>query len=208
MADKTQDIYLQQGKTQPLVLRCETEPVVYKAITGIAQTAPVRITVPGHGAVDGWRAAVTNVKGMTEINGTANGLTAEDYHQVTVVDGDTIEFNDVNAAGFKAYASGGYLQYNTPLDLTGLKARLQVRNKKGGDQVLFEMTDDNDLIAIDTALKNVALYFDAVDLTAQTWKKGYYELELYKDIVRGALTIPFVYSPLEGFIYLDSETAK
>lgn len=208
MADKTQDIYLQQGKTQPLVLRCETELVVYKAINGIAQTAPVRITVPGHGAVDGWRAAVTNVKGMTEINGTANGLAAEDYHPVTVVDGDTIEFNDVNAAGFKEYQSGGYLQYNAPMDLAGYKARLQIRNKKNGPEILFPMSDDDGLIEINTVLKTVTLYFDAIDFTALTWKKGYYELELYKSIVRGPQTIESVYSPLEGFVYLDSETAK
>lgn len=208
MAEKTQEITLQQGKTQPLVLRCETEPVVYVPITSITQTAPIRITAPAHGLVDGWRAAVTNVKGMVEINGEANKLKSGDYHQATVVDGNIVEFNDVNAAGFKAYVSGGYLQYNTPLDLTGFKARLQIRNKKNGDTVLFEMTDDDDLIAIDTTLNTVTLYFDAFDFTAQSWKKGYYELELYKDIVRGTLTIPFVYSPLEGPITLDVETTK
>lgn len=208
VAEKTQDITLQQGETQPLVLRCETEPIVYVPITGITQTAPVRITAPAHGLVDGWRAAVTNVKGMAEINGEANKLKAADYHAATVVDGNTVEFNDVNAAGFKEYVSGGYLQFNTPMDLTGLKARLQVRNKKGGDVVLFEMTGDDGLIAIDMVLQTVTMYFDAVDLAAQGWKKGYYELELYKDMVRGAQTIPFVYSPLEGVITLEVETAK
>lgn len=208
MADKTQDLSLQQGKTQPIVLRCETETIIYKAITAIQQTAPIRLTVTGHGAVQGWRGAVTNVKGMTEINGIANELKSSDYHPITVVDADTVEFNDVNAAGFKAYVSGGYLQYNTPMDLTGYAARLQIRNKKNGATMLFEMTTENGLVAIDNTLKTVTLYFDAIDFTNLTWKKGYYELELYKNVVRGAETIESVYSPLEGDVTLDVETAK
>ncbi len=208
MAEKTQNLTLQQGKTQPLVLRCETTPIVYKAITAIQQTAPVRMTVTGHGALDGWRAAVTNVKGMTEINATANSIKASDYHPVTVIDANTIEFNDVDAAGFKAYTSGGYLQYNSPMDLSGYAARLQIRNKKGGSTILFSMTTENGLIDIDNALKTVTLYFDAIDFTGLTWKTGYYELELYKDVVRGATTIESVYSPLEGTVTLDVETTK
>ena len=73
MAD-TKDLSLVQGKTFALVLRWETEPVIYRAITAIQQTAPVRLTVTAHGAPDGWRCAVSNAKGMTEINAEANAL--------------------------------------------------------------------------------------------------------------------------------------
>ena len=208
MADKTQDLYLQQGKTQPIVLRCETDVIAYKAISAITQTAPIRITAVGHGMVNGWRGAVTNAKGMTEINGEANALRSSDYHAVTIIDADTVEFNDVDASGFKPWTSGGYLQYNTPMDLTGYSARLQMRNKKNGDTILFSMTTANDLIAIDTTLKTVTLYLEAIDFTALTWKKGYYELELYKDVTRGALTVESVYSPIEGNVFLDAETTK
>lgn len=47
------DLTIQQGKTFALVLRWETEPIVYKAITAITLTAPARLTVTDHGAQDG-----------------------------------------------------------------------------------------------------------------------------------------------------------
>jgi len=261
MSERLQDLYLQQGKTQPLVLRCETAPIVYKVISAITQGAPARLTTTTpHGMVEGWRAAVTNAKGMTEINATANAVKDKDYHAVTVIDTTTIEFNDVNAAGFKAYLSGGFLQYNTPMDLTGYAGRLHIRTKKGAElklkctkggvagttrptavgadgsvtwiattdavtkawsvgatyavgdvvdpTILLSMTTTNGLIAIDNTAKTVTLYFDAIDFTALTWKRGYYELELYKDVVRGGQTIESVYSPIEGNVFLDSETTK
>ena len=75
----SKDLTIQQGKTFTLVLRWETEPIVYKAITAIAQTAPVRITAAGHGLVDGWRAAVVSVKGMAEINAENTPPRGDDY---------------------------------------------------------------------------------------------------------------------------------
>ena len=70
MSEKTQDLYLQQGKTQPLVLRCETVPIVYKTISAIQKSAPVRMTLNNTtGLLDGWRVAVTGVKDIdTEAN--------------------------------------------------------------------------------------------------------------------------------------------
>lgn len=130
MAD-SKDLSFVQGKTFNLVLQWETEPVVYKAITAISQTAPARMTVPGHGMPDGWRGVVTNVKGMTDINATANALRERDYTPGTVIDAATIDLNEVNAAGFKAYVSGGIWQYNTPVDITGYTARMAVKPKAG-----------------------------------------------------------------------------
>lgn len=130
MAD-TKDLQFVQGKTFTLVLRWETEPIVYKAITAVSQTAPARMTVPGHGMPSGWRGAVTNVKGMTEINAAANDVRDRDYTPGTVIDANTIDLNEVNAAGFKAYLSGGYWQYNTPVDITGYGARMAIKTKAG-----------------------------------------------------------------------------
>lgn len=206
MSEKTQDLYLQQGKTQPLVLRCETVPIVYKTISAIQKSAPVRMTLNNTtGLLDGWRVAVTGVK---DIDTEANKVKDKDYHAVTLIDATTIEINDINAVGFKTYTSGGVLQFNTPLDLAGYDARLEIRNKKNGDTVLYTMTVTNKLIAIDNALKTVTLYFDAVPFSNLTWKKGYYELELFKTITRDGQSVESVYSPLEGNVYLDVETTK
>lgn len=131
-----QDLIITRGKTFTLVIRWGTEPIVYKTITAIQQSAPVRMTVVGHGLVDGWLVAVTNVKGMTEINAEANNVRDSDFHPVTVIDPDTIEINDINASGFKAYASGGIIQFNTPVDLSGYKARDTIKKKVGKNMLI------------------------------------------------------------------------
>ena len=74
---------------------------------------------------------------MTDLNvADPSRIRDDEYHQVTVIDANTIEFNDVNAAAFKAYTSGGYLQYNTPADLTGYTARMAIKAKAGESNLL------------------------------------------------------------------------
>lgn len=181
MAD-TKDLIFTQGKTFPLVLRWETEPVVFRPISAIQQVAPVRLTVTGHGVPDGWRCAVTNVKGMTEINAEANNVADADYKPVTVIDANTIEINAINAAGFKAYISGGYIQFNTPVDLTGYTARMQIKDKVGGTVLASSMISDDPLdiitLTIDVAAKTITMLVGATDTAAIAWKKGVYELEM------------------------------
>ena len=178
----SKDLVFTQGKTFTLALRWETIPIIYKPITGITATAPVRLTVVGHGCPDGWRAAVTGVKGMSEINGEANKLKDSDYHIVTVIDADTIEFNEVNAAGFKAYVSGGHLQFNTPVDLTGATARMTVKDKVGG-RVLHSLTTENGGIAIDPAAYSITLNISATDTETFAWKGAVYA----RKVVQGAV---------------------
>lgn len=185
----TNDMIIERGRTFNNVLRLEIEPIVYKPITAITQTAPVRITVPAHGLKDGWRAAVTNVKGMGEINAEANNLTARDYHEATVIDADTVEFNDVNAAGFKAYVSGGVLQYNTPMILTGFKARQDIKDKVGGT-VLLSLTTENGRISIDETACTIRRTISAEDTAAITWKSGVSDLEVVSPDVVPVVTAP------------------
>lgn len=172
----TKDLVIQQGKTFSLVLRWEAPPIIYKAISAIQQTAPVRLTVVGHGIPDGWRGAVTGVKGMTDINAEANNVRDRDYNQITVVDTDTIEINAINAANFKAYESGGHIQFNTPVNITGFTARMSIKDKVGGTELAS--SDDIIDITLDTAKHTVTLNISAADTAAIAWAKGVYELEL------------------------------
>lgn len=230
MTLKPNMLELIQGKTFTDILRWETAPIVYKPISGILQSAPARVTANGHGMPNGWRCAVTTVKGMTEINATANSIRESDYHQGTVIDVNTIDINDINAAGFKAYTSGGILQYNTPKVLTGYKARMAIKSVAGeynllictsggaagttkpeaagvdggvtweattlpatkewiagatyavndviDAEALLFLTTENSRIAIDVANFTITRTISAADIAAQTWKKGYYDLEL------------------------------
>lgn len=170
------DLLIRQGKTFSRLLRWEAQPIVYKAITAITQTAPVRITAAAHGIPSGWRAAVTSVKGMCDINAD-EPIRDSAYHKTTVIDVNTIEFNDVNAADFKAYTSGGYVQYNTPVDLTGVTARLMIKDKVGGTTLVTLTTENNGIVIDDTAM-TIRLVIAATATALYTWKKGVYDLEM------------------------------
>jgi hypothetical protein len=172
-----QDLQIIQGKTFVQVVRWETTPIVYKAITGISKTAPITITAPGHGAVHGWRGAVTAVQGMKQANAAHTPPWDADYHQITYIDADTVQFNDVNAAEYDAYVSGGYLQYNTPQDLTGYTARMTIKNRAGGTALDTFTSAEGDIV-LDNSAKTITLTISATDTAAYTFRNGVYDLEL------------------------------
>ena len=136
---------------------------------------------------------------MTEINAEANKLTSRDYHQATVLDANTVEINDINAAGFKPYASGGYIQFGTPVYLTGFKARMTIKNRVGGT-VLYTLTTENGGIVIDAAANLVTLNISAADTTLMTFTTGVYDLEM----VSGA-TPAIVTALLSGRVTVSKE---
>lgn len=122
------DLVFYQGKTFSQLLRWETAPIIYKAITAINQGAPASITAAGHGIPTGWRVAVVSAKGMLQINAANKPPRTPDFHQATVVDVNNVSLNDVNSSDYSAYTSGGYLQFNTPMNLTGFTARMTVKD--------------------------------------------------------------------------------
>lgn len=184
----TKDLTIQQGKTFSLVIRWETEPIVYKPITDISLAfgAP-RLGVPGHGCPAGWRAAVTRVKSPKQINAENNPPKASDYRPATVIDANTVEFNDLapfddNGNEWPAYTDGGFLQYNTPVDITGYSARMKIKDKVGGTVLASTEAGDSPLnvltITLDAANKTITLSIAATATDDFAWTKGVYDLEM------------------------------
>jgi len=182
-----------QGSTFTEVLRYESSVKVYTDITAIFKTAPMVVTAAGHNMIVGWRAKISNAGGMTE----ANNL---DWIVVTGVSGDNITFNSINAAGFRDYTSGGVLEYNQPVDLTGMTARMQIREKLTSDTVIQELTTENGLIVIDNTAKTILLQLPATTTETFTFKSAVYSLEL----ISGSTVIPFIY----GNITLEKEVTR
>jgi hypothetical protein len=179
MSCARQDFTIAKGKTFSRVLRWETEPFVYKAISAITKAAPAVVTATAHGVPDGWRVAIVSVLGMTEINALNDPPLESDFRKAKVLTGDTIELNAVNSAGFTVYAAvSGFVQYYTPVDLAGFSARMQIRQSLTATTFLLELTTVNGRIALDNALKTITLTVSAVDTAALTWKTGVYDLEL------------------------------
>jgi hypothetical protein len=179
MADK--EILIQKGKTFSLIVRWETEPIIRKAITAVslASGAP-RLTVPSHGAPDGWRGMPYAVEGMKQLNDIG-------YQSMTVIDANTIEFNSVtpvddNGRVWSAYTSGGFLMFYTPQSLSGYTARIDIKDKIGGTVWASSEVADTpyDIInaVVDDATKTITLTIDAADTALLTAKKGVADLEL------------------------------
>jgi len=174
------DLRLVQGKTFTVSFRWAAPPYIYAAITAIAQTAPLRLTVPTHGMPDGWRFAVAGVGGMTSLNASADPPRQRDFFTGTVVDTNTIDVNDVNGTLLSAYTSGGHIQFYTPVDMAAMTARMMIRDKVGGT-VLWEGTSDVGDIAIDTAKAQVVITVDSVSTAALADLRGVYDIEMVTD---------------------------
>lgn len=182
-----------QGSTFTEVLRYESATKVYKDISAAFNDAPFVITANGHGMVAGWRCKLSNLGGMTE----ANNL---DYIVASSVTTNDITFNSVNAAGFKAYTSGGILEYNEPVSLAGMSARMQIREKLTSTDVIQELTTENGMIVIDNTAKTIVIQLSATVTSGYTFKSAVYSLEL----ISGSTVIPFIY----GSIVLDKEITR
>ncbi len=202
----TKDLSLVAGTSFSLVLRWESAPILRKAITAISvATGAPRITVDGHGIPDGWRVAVTGVKGMTELNAEDPArLRDSDYHQATVIDANVIELNEVNGADFRPWTSGGVVQWNTPVSLAGFTGRLRVEDRHGGTLLASNLVADDPLdileLLIDDTLKTVTAVFPAAATTALAGKSGVWEVEM----VSGDAT-PVVTQLLRGTVSVGKE---
>lgn len=188
-----QDLHITQGKTFIRVIRWETEPSLYVAITAITQAAPVEITAPGHGIPEGWNVAVVSVRGMNQINAAHNPPRTREFHRAYVTGGNTVEFADVNAADFSPYTSGGYLTFFTPVDLTGYTARMQIKDRAGG--TVLDTFTDADAIVIDPTGHTITLTIDATETASYSWVRGVYDLEMVSPggvvtaILHGAISV-------------------
>lgn len=200
MSHGSQNWTIRKGETFIQVLRWETLPYIYKAISAITRAAPAVITATGHDIPNGWQAAVVSVEGMREINAKYNPPRADDYHQVTVLTANTVELNDVNSAQYTAYTSGGYLQYRTPVSLSGYTARLQIRETTESEDALVSLTSSSG-IALDNTAKTITITFAAADTEDYDFTSGVYDLEL----VSGAGVVTCL---LKGTVTIEPEVTR
>jgi hypothetical protein len=170
----TKDFCVGAGETFQPVLRWGSSTLTSKPITGISQAAPAVVTAVGHGVVAGWQVAVVSAKGMTQINAARFPPAGNDWHPAAILTADTLQLADVNSADYTAYSSGGFLVYNTPVDLTGMTARMVIRDAPGSATILATLTEIAG-ITLDNTAKTIK---PVLATAALTWTLGYYDLEL------------------------------
>lgn len=66
----------------------------------------------------------------------------------------------------------------TPLDLTGCKARMQVRAEVESTEVLLELTTENGGITLGGTAGTIDFYVGATATAAFTWTSGVFDLEI------------------------------
>lgn len=172
-------ISIRKGETVAIPLRIATSNLIYKSITAITRSAPVSITVPSHGATDGWPGAVIDVVGMREINAENNPPVNSDFNPITVVDSNTVQFNGISSASFRAYASGGYLVYYEPLDLAMYSsARMSVKSSVDDDLEFLSFTTANSRLELDASTQTLWIRMTAEDGAEITQESGVFDIEL------------------------------
>lgn len=183
-----------QGSTFKEVLRWETSTKVYKPISSITKAAPMVISSTAHGIPVGWRAKITNVVGMKEVN------SSDTYYTITDTTVNNVTINAVNSLGYTDYVSGGVLEYNQPRSLAGTQGKMQLRAKIDSADVLLELTTENGGITIDDVLKTITLNISATASSALTFTSAVYSLEL----IDGTEVTPFIY----GAVTVEKEITR
>lgn len=162
-----------RGATYRDTRRLMQPPKVYRTLTGISATAPVRLTVPGHGLVGDWLAWVLGTTGLPDLNREPGRQLP---HRVEVIDADTLEINSLNGSGSKPSAGAGQLVYQPPVGLTGATARLIIREQEEGGGQLLELTSGHGITT--TAPGTLAVEISAEDTQDIGWTSGWYHLEI------------------------------
>jgi len=66
----------------------------------------------------------------------------------------------------------------TPIDLTGCTAEMQIRPYQDADEILYEMTTSNGGLTLGDAAGTIEMYIPNQDSTAWEWNDGVYGLEI------------------------------
>ena len=187
----TLNLTIDQGKTFTRTFYWAVQPYIYKAITACDNAAPIGFTVASHGLTAGWPFWVAGAGNLTPlstastaatitktVNAASDPPSSADLHFATVADANTVKINDINGALLKTYTSGGYIQYLTPVDLTGYSARMNIKSRIGGTTLWTGSTALGDF-AIDVAANTIILTIAPAVTAAFDFLRGTYDIEMF-----------------------------
>jgi len=164
-----------QGSTFKETLRWESETKQYAQISGVTKAAPCVITTTSAHAIPlNWRIRVLGVLGMKDIN-TAS---TTDYYLVTSKTATTVTLNQINSSDFGAYTTGGIIEWNTPIPLTGYTAQMQIRESIDATTVIHELTSANGGITIDPVNFTISMNISSAVTATFNFDAAVYSMEL------------------------------
>ena len=181
MQPYTLPLRIHKGATFRARLRVMQPSLEYRDITGIAATAPVRLTVE-HGLPADWPVWVERVQQLPELN---RAVQRQEPHHAVVIDEATLEINRINAAGTRA--SGGQIIYHRPLPLGGATAALS----------LFDKGQPAGTLPVEV---NAAGWVDLVLTDEQTAELGWTERTYALDVTLGSGDVLRVYEGVASVV--------
>lgn len=190
----TKDFCVRAGATFHPAIRWGGPDLTSIVVSNVSRTAPVVITAPGHGVPDGWPVALTGVQGIFQINAANYPPRGPDWEKSTFLSVDTLALNSVSTADspLSYQANTGYLVYQTPIDLTGYTASMQIWDNPQRMGLPILTLSDTAGIAIDLVDHTITPELQTAMLT---WTLGYYTLALtapdgiVSEILTGRITI-------------------
>jgi hypothetical protein len=192
MSRNERDFCVPVGETFHPTLRWGSGVYTSKAITAITKAAPVAITATGHGLPNGWPCAVSGAQGMTQINATRYPPGGDDQRFGTVVDANTVEFNEVDSSNYSTYTGGGFLVFDTPTPLAGITVTMVIYSNPRYTGTALETLTSGAEITVDDTLKTIT---PLLQTAALDWTTGYYRLDatdsggIVTELLRGIITI-------------------
>lgn len=156
-------VKVRQGATSRWVFRWAQSLREYVPILTVMKQAPLRISAPDHGVPNGWPVWFENASGgLAALKAAGPTPTADELYRPIVIDADTLEFNVINARGWRDTPAGATLVYYSPLDITGAIARMQIRKDAKAATPLLDL----DSALLGGIVNDVALASTTVTLTA------------------------------------------
>lgn len=174
-----QDLQVLQGKTFAASFGWAQGRFVWKPITGVAQAAPVALTVPGHDLRDGWPFWVFCLKRPASLNTGCDEEPSAPYI-AEVVDENTLSINHINGLCLDAYAGGGVIRYYERADITDFSALMQVRRSPADTNILFEASSigPSPMILVDADAATFQLEIPADAFVDKQIRDAEYEIEI------------------------------
>lgn len=177
------NIEIQQGATFGKTFYWYDGDEVIVPITAVTVNFPAGfppiVTAATHGLpVDAIPARIVGVEGPDAINTSDDPNDPEYRRYVKAVDANTLKVPGINAAGLDDYSGGGFIAYVPPKDLTGMKARMHIRETLDAETPILTLTTENGRIVLTADEGRILATIKAMDTEDLDFTAAVFDLEM------------------------------
>lgn len=175
---------IQQGATFRAKLTYMQPTLTVKPISGITTSIRPTLTAAAHGIPAGldWPIWIRGVKGSVKLNHATEQLGDHNAaYLANRIDANTLTLL-ADTSDQPAYASGGEIAYQPPVDLTGCTALMHVRERLTDTATVLTLSSATaapaSRLTITAASGLIEIEISDEDTAAITWKTAVWDLEI------------------------------